>query len=131
ERAVYLVETARLRARLTRRGDRALSGDLEHADFYREALKGGRGPVVVAARATKLGRVVAAVGAAFPDTPVVVVRDDDRPMAGATTVSLASFGERVIQPALDRACQRARAERVRAHFEGADRILILMQDDPD
>src|SRR5262249_59115037 len=55
----------------------------------------------------------------------------DRALPGATSLSLTAFQERVIQPAIDRACQRARVERVRAHFEGADRILILMQDDPD
>jgi len=131
ERPVYLVEKAALRARLARRGDRALAGDPGDPAVYRQALKAGRGPVVVAARPAQFARIVAAVNEAAPDTAVLVVRDDDRPTPGATTVSLASFGERVIQPALDRACQRARAERVREHFEGADRILILMQDDPD
>src|SRR5439155_16532274 len=96
-----------------------------------QALKGGRGPVIVAARPSQFARILAAVSEAAPDTPVLVVREDDRLMAGATTVSLAALCESTIQPALDRVCQRARAERVRAHFEGAERILILMQDDPD
>src|SRR2546422_745609 len=131
ERPVYLVEKAPSRPRLGRRGDGVLAGDPGDPAVYRQALKAGRGPVVVAARPAQFARIVAAVNEAAPDTAVLVVRDDDRPTPGATTVSLASFGERVIQPALDRACQRARAERVREHFEGADRILILMQDDPD
>ena len=75
--------------------------------------------------------MAAAVKEAAPDAAVLVVRDDDRATPGATTVSLAAFGEHVIQPALDRAVQRARVERIRAHFEAAERILILMQDDPD
>ena len=46
-------------------------------------------------------------------------------------VPLSAFGERIIQPAVDRAAQRARADRLRAHFYDAERVLILMQDDPD
>lgn len=131
ERPVYVIEKASLRSRIARKGERTLAADPEDADAYRRALKAARGPVVVAARAAQYGRIVAAVGEASTDTAIVAIRDDDRPTPGATTVSLAAFGEHVVQPALDRACQRARAERVRAHFEGAERILILMQDDPD
>jgi len=131
ERPVYVIEKASLRARIARKGERTLAADPEDADAYRRALKAARGPVVVAARAAQYGRIVAAVGEASADTAIVAIRDDDRPTPGATTVALAAFGEHVVQPALDRACQRARAERVRAHFEGAERILILMQDDPD
>jgi nanoRNase/pAp phosphatase (c-di-AMP/oligoRNAs hydrolase) len=131
ERPVYLIETASLRARIARRGERTLAGDPADPAVYRHALKTGRGPMVVAARPAQFARIVSAVSEAAPDTALLVVRDDDRTTPGATTVSLAAFGEHVIQPALDRACQRARAERIRAHFEGAERILILMQDDPD
>jgi nanoRNase/pAp phosphatase (c-di-AMP/oligoRNAs hydrolase) len=46
-------------------------------------------------------------------------------------VPLSAFGERIIQPAVDRAAQRVRADRLRAHFFDAERVLILMQDDPD
>ncbi len=131
ERPVYVIEKASLRTRIARRGDRTLAGDPGDPAVYRRALKMGRGPVVVAAGPAQFARIVTIVSETAPDTAVLVVRDDDRPTPGATTVSLAAFGEHVIQPALDRACQRARAERIRAHFEGADRILILMQDDPD
>jgi len=131
ERPVYLIERAALRARLSRRGDRVLAGDPRDPASYGRALGSGRGAVIVAARPAQFARIVAAAAEGVPGAPVLVVRDDDRATPGATTVSLAAFGERVIQSALDRARQRARAERVRAHFEGAERILILMQDDPD
>src|SRR5262245_61533202 len=127
ERPVYLIEKAALRARIARRGDRVLAGDPADPASYRRALEAGRGAVIVAARPAQIPRAVAAAAEGVPRAPVLVVRDDDRPIPGATTVSLAAFGDRVIQPALDRAAQRARAERVRAHFEGAERILILMQ----
>jgi nanoRNase/pAp phosphatase (c-di-AMP/oligoRNAs hydrolase) len=129
ERAVYLVDAPGRGRRLPRR--RQLAGDLADPAFYRRALKRGHGPVVVAARPSRLARIVTAVTEAAPEAPLLVVRDDDRPVPGAIVVPLSMFGERVIQPALDRAIQRARAERIRAHFEGADRVLILMQDDPD
>jgi len=129
EHAVYLVDAPGRGPRLPQR--RQLGGDLADSEFIRRALKGRGGPVVIAARPERFGRIVSAVSAAIPEAPLLVVRDDDRPLPGATVVPLSVFGERVIQPAVDRACQRARAERVRAHFEGADRVLILMQDDPD
>jgi len=132
ERPIYLVERPPLRAHLKQRGDRAHAGDVEDPDFHRQALKDGRGPVIVGARPARFPQVAAAVIEALPDAPVLVVREDDAPMIpGTITVPLSAFGELVVQPAIERAIQRARAERVRAHFEGADHILILMQDDPD
>src|SRR4029453_341242 len=144
ERPLYLVPRASLRARLGRHGDRALAGKVTDPEFLHDALKGGRGPVVVAAPAGQLGRVAAAVKDAAPDSPLLVLRDDDRPMSGATVVPLSAFGERIIhpavaracgdpsiQPAVDRAAQRVRADRLRGHFYDAERVLILMQDDPD
>ena len=131
ERPLYLVSRASLRARLGRHGDRAVAGKVTDVAFLREALHGGRGPVVVASPAGRLGRVAAAVKDALPDAPILVLRDDDRPLSGATVVPLSAFGERIIQPAVDRAAQRVRADRLRAHFYDAERVLILMQDDPD
>jgi nanoRNase/pAp phosphatase (c-di-AMP/oligoRNAs hydrolase) len=131
ERPVYVIANTALRARIARRGDRTLAGNPLDPAVYREALKATRGPIVVAARPSQSASLVGAINEAVHDAALLIVRDDDRPTPGATTVSPAAFSEHVIQPALDRACQRARAERIRAHFEGADRILILMQDDPD
>jgi len=131
ERVLYLVASPRARARVARRGDRVLAADLDDPSVYRRALKTGSGPLVVATAPARFPRIVAAVTEAVPHAPLLVIRDDERPMPGAMAIPLAAFGERVVQPALARACQRARATRVRALFEGAERILILMQDDPD
>jgi nanoRNase/pAp phosphatase (c-di-AMP/oligoRNAs hydrolase) len=132
ERALYLVERTALRERLRQRGDRAILGDLADPSFYEDAFRHGRGPVIIGARPAHFPQVVSALSAAEPDAPVLVVRDDDRPaLPGTISVPLGTFGERVIQPAIERAVQRGRAERVREHFESAEHILILMQDDPD
>jgi len=48
-----------------------------------------------------------------------------------TLLSPAVLAELVVEPVLARALTRARVERVRAHFERAERVLIMIQDDPD
>jgi nanoRNase/pAp phosphatase (c-di-AMP/oligoRNAs hydrolase) len=131
EQVVYLLERPPRRGRGSRRGDHVVFGDLEEPAVYHRALKLGKGPWVVAAAPARFARIVSALHQIVPDTPVLVIKDDDGPVPGATTVPLSAFSERVIHPALERAWQRTRVDRVRAHFEGAERILILMQDDPD
>jgi nanoRNase/pAp phosphatase (c-di-AMP/oligoRNAs hydrolase) len=131
EPPLYLVSRPSLRARLTRRHARAVAGDPEDPEAYRRALGRGRGPLVVAAPAGRAPRVAAAVRAALPDAAVLVVGDERLHVPGAITVPLSAFAERVLQPELERAQERTRVERIRAHFDGASRILILMQDDPD
>src|SRR5262249_24829420 len=107
ERTVYLVESPLVRGRIARRGERVLSGDLNDPSIYQQAFKLRRGPVVVAANPSRFARIVATVNEAASDTAILVIRDDDRSLAGTTTLSLAAFEERVVQPALDRASQRA------------------------
>jgi len=127
----YLVASSAQRARLARRKIRATVGDPEHAPSYRRLLAKGRGALVVAAPAARLARVVAAIRAGVPDAAVLVVAEERLRGAGIVTVSPAAFADRVLQPELERACARARTERLRTHFYDAERVLILMQDDPD
>jgi nanoRNase/pAp phosphatase (c-di-AMP/oligoRNAs hydrolase) len=128
---VYVVARPALRARLGRTGRPVIVGDVTDADVYAKAGKTHRGPIVVGMPRTRLGRAVAAAREAFPDVPLLAVTDDARAVSGVTTVPLSSLGESLIRPALDRATTRARVERIRARFEDAERVLILMQDDPD
>src|SRR4030095_3984814 len=60
EPPLYLVSRPSLRARLTRRKARAVTGDPEDSAAYRRALGRGRGPLVVAAPPGRAGRVAAA-----------------------------------------------------------------------
>ena len=129
--AVYLVSTRARRARLARRGTAALAGDLADAGFLRRALKGSRGPVVVGTPASRIPRILRALREALPGVPLLAVTDESGAPPGTTAVPLSAFGERVIRPALERALSRARVERIRRHFEDAQQVLILMQDDPD
>src|SRR4029453_15595063 len=127
---VYLVSRRTLRARLARAGASVTAGDPADSDAYRKAAKHHRGAVIAATHPSRLGRAVAAAREAFPDGPVLVVTDDGRAVPGATTVPLGALGESVIRPALDRACSRARVERIRGHFAAAERGALLMKDDP-
>lgn len=131
EPALYLVERAPARQRIARRGSQVLAGNLEDPDFYRRALQGGNGPALIAAPPRRLPRILGALRAAAPEAGVVALRDDERALRGVTTLPLATFAEHVVQPALERASLRARVDRIREHFERAEHVLILMQDDPD
>jgi nanoRNase/pAp phosphatase (c-di-AMP/oligoRNAs hydrolase) len=128
---VYVAARPRVRARLTRAGRPVLVGDITDSDIYRRAGKGHRGPIVVATPGARLALAVAAAREALPETPLLVVTDDARTVGGATAVPLSSLGDLLIRPALERATTRARVARIRERFEDAERVLILMQDDPD
>ncbi|MEK7770489.1 MAG: bifunctional oligoribonuclease/PAP phosphatase NrnA [candidate division NC10 bacterium] len=129
--SVHLVSRRAQRARLARRGTAALVGDLADAGFLRRALKGSRGPAVVGTPASRIPQILRALREALPGVPLLAVTDESGAPPGTTAVPLSAFGERVIRPALERALSRARVERIRRHFEDAQQVLILMQDDPD
>ena len=128
---VYVGTRAGGRTRATRAGRPVVTGDVTDPDLYTRASKGHRGPIVVSAPRGRLARAIAAARTALPDTPLLAVTDDARPVSGATPVPLSSLGELLIRPALERATTRARVDRIRERFEDAERVLILMQDDPD
>jgi len=135
ELPVFLVAHTAARGRIARRGDQVLSGDLEHPGIYRQAFKSGTEPAILAGPAERLPKMLAALRAAAPHAPVLVLQDDQVALngspAGVTTLPLAAFAERVIRPELKRAALRAKVERIRHHFQSAERVLIMMQDDPD
>jgi nanoRNase/pAp phosphatase (c-di-AMP/oligoRNAs hydrolase) len=131
EPPTYFVSRPALRTRLARRRARAIAGDPEDVLAYRAALTRGRGPLVVGAPAGRAARVAAAARAALPGATVLVVGDERLHVPGTLTVPWGAFAERVLQPELERAQERMRVEKIRAHFADASRVLILMQDDPD
>lgn len=130
---VHLVESRRTRDRIAERGVEVHAGNLETEGLYRRAFRSGHEPVVLAVEGARQARVLAAIRRVAPDAPVVVVGDAHatRTDDGVTTVPADAVRERVLEPALERAIARSRVARVRAHFERAERVLILMQDDPD
>lgn len=118
--ALHVVEQPRARARIAQRGGAVLAGNLERESLYQRAFRTGHEPVLVAVERARQARVMAAIRRAAPEAPVVTLGE-----------SLDVFAERVLDPALERALTRVRVDRIRAHFARADRVLILMQDDPD
>jgi nanoRNase/pAp phosphatase (c-di-AMP/oligoRNAs hydrolase) len=131
---LYVVEDPALRRRIARSGGEAVAGDLEEGALYRRALRSGHDPVLLSVPAARLPRVLAAIRGIAPAAPVLVLSDEAIDIAdteGVTTVSMSAFAVRVLVPELERAALRARVDRLRAHLAGAERVLVLMQDDPD
>jgi nanoRNase/pAp phosphatase (c-di-AMP/oligoRNAs hydrolase) len=132
--ALYLVETARARTRIAQRGGEVLAGALEGDPLYRRAFRTGTEPVLMAIERSRQARVVAAIRRVAPAAPILALAEDRVPGAepeGVIPLTMDAVAERFVEPALARALTRVRAERVRAHFARAERVLIMMQDDPD
>src|SRR5262245_6181786 len=134
EPPVCLTESPAAAARIRERGGIAHVADLDKAAGYRRLSGDQDDPLVVAVPSARRTRVLAALRAARPAAPVVMMTEegtvgDDQP--GVTTVPGTTVARRVLEPALQRATTRARVDRLRAHFEPAERVLILIQDDPD
>jgi nanoRNase/pAp phosphatase (c-di-AMP/oligoRNAs hydrolase) len=128
---LWLVDKPRLRARIQEHGGEALSGRLDDEALYRRAFRSGHEPVLVAVERSRQARVVSAIRRVAPAAPMVVVADTA--VAGEPLVTLPPGGlaAGVLESALERATTRARVQRLREHFAHAERVLILIQDDPD
>jgi nanoRNase/pAp phosphatase (c-di-AMP/oligoRNAs hydrolase) len=131
DRALYVVEHAPVRARLARRGARAVAGDLEVPGVYRRAFRTGHEAAIVAVPRERVPRVLAAVRAAAPAAPVVVLTERGDDVPGTITLPITAIAKRVVVPEVERAVTRARVERILRHFEDRSRVLVMMQDDPD
>jgi len=133
DRPLYVVRRPALARRITRAGGRAVAGDLSRDSVYRRAFPSGAEAAVVAVPAARRGRVLAALRRAAPAVPIVVLADegDPAPPGDVTILSRRALAERVVEPALERALTRGRVDRLRAHFERAEHVLIMIQDDPD
>jgi nanoRNase/pAp phosphatase (c-di-AMP/oligoRNAs hydrolase) len=129
---LWLVERPRLRARIRAHGSEAMAGRLDDEALYRRAFRSGTEPVLVAVDRGRQARVLAAIRRVAPTAPLVVFG----PAPGGDAEPLVSltpdrFTPALLEPALERAITRARVARVREHFASAERVLIMMQDDPD
>jgi nanoRNase/pAp phosphatase (c-di-AMP/oligoRNAs hydrolase) len=134
EPILHIVESAAARRRIARRRVAAIVGPLERDAVYRRARLTAQDAVVVAVAGERARRVLAAIRRVARDAAVVLLPDalePSRGSGGATTVPPTALVERVLGPAVERAALRARVERVRRHLASAERVLIMMQDDPD
>jgi nanoRNase/pAp phosphatase (c-di-AMP/oligoRNAs hydrolase) len=134
EPVLHVVENAAARRAISRRGVPAISGDLERESVYQRAAVTAQDAVVVAVGARRATRVIAAIHRVAPGAAVALLPDplgSEHEIPEVTTVPPAAFVERVLAPALERAALRARVDRVRQHLALAERVLIMMQDDPD
>jgi len=129
---LWIVERPRLRARINERGGDAVAGRLDAEGVYRRVFRTGHEPVLVAVERARQAAVVAAIRRVAPAAPLVVLAEA-APGGAEPLVTLppSAVASAVLEPALERAVTRARVERIRAHFGDAERVLIMMQDDPD
>jgi nanoRNase/pAp phosphatase (c-di-AMP/oligoRNAs hydrolase) len=129
---LWIVERPRLRARIRAHGGEALAGRLDEEAVYRRAFRSGAEPVLLAVERARQARVIAAIRKVAPAAPLVVLGDaaavEAEPMV---TLPPARVTTGMLEPALERAVTRAKVARVREHFGRAERVLIMMQDDPD
>jgi nanoRNase/pAp phosphatase (c-di-AMP/oligoRNAs hydrolase) len=128
---LWLVAEPRLRARIHERGGEALAGRLDHDALYRRAFRSGHEPVLVAVGGARQARVIDAIRRVAPAAPVVVLTDHPAEAGPLVTLSPAAFTGPALEATLERATTRGRVQRVRQHFAPAERVLIMMQDDPD
>jgi nanoRNase/pAp phosphatase (c-di-AMP/oligoRNAs hydrolase) len=131
---VYVVGDAASRARIARQGGEALAGDLTSGALYRRAFRSGHEPVLVAVKPARRARVLAAIRSVAPAAPLVVLgeeREASADLADAVVLPRSTVRERLVEPEVERAAARARVARIRRVMDPADRLLILMQDDPD
>jgi nanoRNase/pAp phosphatase (c-di-AMP/oligoRNAs hydrolase) len=128
---LWVVEQPRLRARIQERGGEALAGRLDEEAVYRRAFRSGHEPVLVAVERPRQARVLAAIRRVAPTAPLVVVADAASAAEPLVTVPAATLAAGALEDAVERATTRARVRRLREHFANAERVLIMMQDDPD
>jgi nanoRNase/pAp phosphatase (c-di-AMP/oligoRNAs hydrolase) len=129
--AVWVVEQPRLRARIQERGGEAVAGRLDGEAVYRRAFRSGHEPVLVAVDRARQARVLAAIRRVAPTAPLVVVAEAASATEPLVTVPPATLAAGALEDAVERATTRARVRRLREHFANAERVLIMMQDDPD
>jgi nanoRNase/pAp phosphatase (c-di-AMP/oligoRNAs hydrolase) len=128
---LWLVDKPRLRARIQAHGGEALAGRLDGEAVYRRAFRSGHEPVLVAVERGRQARVIAAIRRVAPAAPLVVVSETAADTEPLVVLPPAALAGGVLEAALERATTRARVQRLREHFAPAERVLILMQDDPD
>ena len=137
----FVTPRAALGRSLRRRGLAALSGRLDSPRLYARAGIGDTSRVVIHLRdAAAVRQVVEQVHARTGDIPILVVRaangsdgHDDLAAThpGVRSVDVRDLVEANIQVELDHASTRRLVRRYQEDFARAERVLILLHDDPD
>lgn len=134
---VFLVGDTKVRAQLARRGAQALAGQLDAPEVYQRAHLSPGDLVLLMPGRRAAEKILEAIFAVAPGVPVLLIREEADPpsMNGrfdtVTTLTIPQLFRDVLQPEIHRAALRVKVERVRALLEAPERVLILIQDDPD
>lgn len=136
EPPVFLVSDARTRNRLARHDAHALAGPLDDPALYRRAHLSADDLVILMVGPRSRERALDTILGVAPGVPVLLVVQGGAPPVlpshpTVTTLALPRLLGEVLRPEVDRAALRLRGERIRQLLGGADRVGILLQDDPD
>ena len=141
EEIAFVTPDAALGRSLRRRGLAAISGRLDTPRLYGRAGLADTSRVVIHLRdATRVRQVVDQVHALTGDLPILVVRAAAGPSGvddlgathpGVRAVDVRDLVEANIHVELDHAATRRLVRRYQEDFARAERVLILLHDDPD
>jgi nanoRNase/pAp phosphatase (c-di-AMP/oligoRNAs hydrolase) len=141
EPVAFLCDDPRLRKRIHRRGFKAFSGDLEAPRTYRRVGVNSDTFFLVSLRnESKLRRVLGTLQKLCPESPVLVLEraeehlDGERLRSDFPDMEVHSLHE-AFSSALEREIKRASTRKFvhtyRQDFKEAERVLILLHDEPD
>lgn len=134
---LFLVGDARVRGQLSRRGAQALSGHLDAPALYQRARLSPGDLVLLMPGRRPPEKILEAIFRVAPGVPVLLIHEAGDPPVWngrfdtVTTLTMPQLFREVLQPEIHRAALRLKVERVRTLLEAPERVLIMMQDDPD
>ena len=136
ESPLFLVGDVQTRARLARRGAHVISGRLDAKSLYRRAGLTATDLVLLMPGRRAPERILDAIQAVATGVPILLIQSEPERELRTHYPTLTTFPARhlfkeLLKPEMGRACLRIRVEGIRRHFDGAEHVLILMQDDPD
>ncbi|GAB6061627.1 DHH family phosphoesterase [Deferrisoma palaeochoriense] len=137
EPMAFVTDQPALARQARRRGFRTATGDLGDPALYRRARVGAEDRILVhLPRAPELNRVLRTLLRAVPDAAVAALLEPGRTPPEAWKervlfVPTGQLGNVRLRAELEKAATRRMLAAIRKLFEGAEKVLLLVQDDPD
>ncbi len=137
DRCLVVTDDRRLAARARRRGFHTATGDLASAALYRRVKLSSQDRVVIhVPHAPLLRRCLHEVLQADAEAPVTVLLDPgaeppERWRDEVLFLPSSRLGSVCLRSEMEKAATRRSLAAIRTLFKGAEKILLLVQDDPD
>ncbi len=137
DQCLVVTDEARLARRARRRGFRTATGDLTSPSLYRRMKLSPQDRLLVhIPHPAHLARCLHVLIKADPETPITVLLDPgaeppDRWEDEVLFLPTSRLGSVCLRSEMEKAATRRSLAAIRTLFKGAERILLLVQDDPD